>query len=174
MPIPCESTPRRSVRTMSPAVTSAIGRDIFMATSAVTMNSWSRVWLTRIADSAMDRSPVVGGLEPGDLDAAVLDLVAAIDGGQHRGDALDRPGVGQRAGVDRAEPDRPAELGHGVLGVGVPAADEQIAVDRLVELGQLVSGDVVDRKSTRLNSSHLVISYAVFCLKKKKKKKPTH
>src|SRR5947199_9347529 len=28
-----------------------------------------------------------------------------------------------------------------------------------------------DRKSTRLNSSHLGISYAVFCLKKKKKKK---
>src|SRR3989454_7231533 len=31
----------------------------------------------------------------------------------------------------------------------------------------------VDRKSTRLNSSHLVISYAVFCLKKKKKKDTT-
>src|SRR5947207_7182241 len=30
-----------------------------------------------------------------------------------------------------------------------------------------------DRKSTRLNSSHTVISYAVFCLKKKKKKKNT-
>src|SRR5256885_2696404 len=30
---------------------------------------------------------------------------------------------------------------------------------------------VQDRKSTRLNSSHLVISYAVFCLKKKKKNK---
>src|SRR5262245_62761214 len=29
---------------------------------------------------------------------------------------------------------------------------------------------VLDRKSTRLNSSHLGISYAVFCLKKKKKK----
>src|SRR2546426_10654693 len=29
-------------------------------------------------------------------------------------------------------------------------------------------GHLVDRKSTRLNSSHLVISYAVFCLKKKK------
>src|SRR5688500_20117309 len=29
----------------------------------------------------------------------------------------------------------------------------------------------LDRKSTRLNSSHLVISYAVFCLKKKKIKK---
>src|SRR5205807_10296368 len=33
--------------------------------------------------------------------------------------------------------------------------------------------DRLDRKSTRLNSSHLVISYAVFCLKKKKKKKLT-
>ena len=31
----------------------------------------------------------------------------------------------------------------------------------------------VDRKSTRLNSSHQIISYAVFCLKKKKKKKHT-
>src|SRR5256885_10229681 len=29
---------------------------------------------------------------------------------------------------------------------------------------------VLDRKSTRLNSSHLVISYAVFCLKKKRNK----
>src|SRR2546426_9127842 len=32
----------------------------------------------------------------------------------------------------------------------------------------------IDRKSTRLNSSHLVISYAVFCLKKKKKKSSTN
>src|SRR5690625_6467397 len=34
-------------------------------------------------------------------------------------------------------------------------------------LGQELSGAVVDRKSTRLNSSHVAISYAVFCLKKK-------
>src|SRR2546426_8736319 len=34
-----------------------------------------------------------------------------------------------------------------------------------------VKESYTDRKSTRLNSSHLVISYAVFCLKKKKKKK---
>src|SRR2546426_3366880 len=33
-----------------------------------------------------------------------------------------------------------------------------------------VGRDRGDRKSTRLNSSHLVISYAVFCLKKKKNK----
>src|ERR1022692_4789016 len=31
-----------------------------------------------------------------------------------------------------------------------------------------------DRKSTRLNSSHLVISYAVFCLKKKTAPEPVH
>src|SRR5690554_7455042 len=33
---------------------------------------------------------------------------------------------------------------------------------------------MIDRKSTRLNSSHVRISYAVFCLKKKKKKKKKH
>src|SRR5690348_17698568 len=33
-----------------------------------------------------------------------------------------------------------------------------------------IIGDITDRKSTRLNSSHPSISYAVFCLKKKKKK----
>src|SRR5437870_8954264 len=33
----------------------------------------------------------------------------------------------------------------------------------------LTRGRITDRKSTRLNSSHVAISYAVFCLKKKKK-----
>src|SRR2546427_3727403 len=50
----------------------------------------------------------------------------------------------------------------------------RLTVDRTVararELAQLGVGD---RKSTRLNSSHSQISYAVFCLKKKKKKAPT-
>src|SRR5256885_6872484 len=36
-----------------------------------------------------------------------------------------------------------------------------------VKLGYVVGLAWADRKSTRLNSSHLVISYAVFCLKKK-------
>src|SRR5438874_13484992 len=40
-----------------------------------------------------------------------------------------------------------------------------------VELIQVALRAVGDRKSTRLNSSHVEISYAVFCLKKKKKKK---
>src|SRR5437773_9059328 len=33
------------------------------------------------------------------------------------------------------------------------------------DLGDAVGGALVDRKSTRLNSSHITISYAVFCLK---------
>src|SRR5690625_6946577 len=39
--------------------------------------------------------------------------------------------------------------------------------------GEVLVGEVAkrDRKSTRLNSSHVAISYAVFCLKKKKKNK---
>src|SRR5207244_13241615 len=44
-------------------------------------------------------------------------------------------------------------------GLDLPASDHQGAEE------------ILDRKSTRLNSSHQIISYAVFCLKKKKKKK---
>src|SRR5688500_19457379 len=43
------------------------------------------------------------------------------------------------------------------------------------DIGTLViTGFPSDRKSTRLNSSHLVISYAVFCLKKKKTTQKAH
>src|SRR5205807_9570061 len=42
------------------------------------------------------------------------------------------------------------------------------ACARLVPVAPVPRGSRADRKSTRLNSSHLVISYAVFCLKKKK------
>src|SRR5437773_8415453 len=38
------------------------------------------------------------------------------------------------------------------------------------KVAQLEGVKIIDRKSTRLNSSHITISYAVFCLKKKKKK----
>src|SRR5438034_5700145 len=40
-------------------------------------------------------------------------------------------------------------------------------------ISERFSGRLRDRKSTRLNSSHTVISYAVFCLKKKKNTKTT-
>src|SRR3989449_2240365 len=47
-----------------------------------------------------------------------------------------------------------------------------LETQQLLELGiQIADALDADRKSTRLNSSHGYISYAVFCLKKKKKKK---
>src|SRR3712207_7873193 len=62
------------------------------------------------------------------------------------------------------------QLGEGALDLAPHAADGD-AEDALTALEQV--DDLVvaraDRKSTRLNSSHANISYAVFCLKKKKK-----
>src|SRR5438034_9182795 len=45
---------------------------------------------------------------------------------------------------------------------------DSLAQDRRLEIASSAPALVRDRKSTRLNSSHTVISYAVFCLKKKK------
>src|SRR3712207_7913097 len=58
--------------------------------------------------------------------------------------------------------------------LGVEVVDERgegvpVALDGLVAAG-VGAQDGRDRKSTRLNSSHANISYAVFCLKKKKKR----
>src|SRR3712207_8663223 len=70
--------------------------------------------------------------------------------------------------LDRA----PTLLGHGFVKAGVDhkgagSADDgpHEVVDRLASLVRVLCAD---RKSTRLNSSHANISYAVFCLKKKK------
>src|SRR3712207_7295351 len=68
----------------------------------------------------------------------------------------------RRAGADVAEAQHGGAVGdHG----------DRVALDRQ-------PADVLDRKSTRLNSSHANISYAVFCLKKKKtsnsKTSPSH
>src|SRR5947208_5755054 len=46
-----------------------------------------------------------------------------------------------------------------------------LAMHRWCRRSRTRSPRPADRKSTRLNSSHQIISYAVFCLKKKKKKK---
>src|SRR5437588_4700279 len=57
-------------------------------------------------------------------------------------------------------------------GARAAGAGDQVRGDvEIVDEVDVVDGSVEDRKSTRLNSSHTVISYAVFCLKKKTKKK---
>src|SRR2546426_458232 len=74
-----------------------------------------------------------------------------------------RSGEGDRAHAEKIFPS--AKL-HEVL----PEADYVlIAAPETAETRHLLGAAEIDRKSTRLNSSHLVISYAVFCLKKKKK-----
>ena len=62
------------------------------------------------------------------------------------------------------------------LGMAAVAQPPQVQISQGVIAGKTI-GEVdaffnmpLDRKSTRLNSSHVVISYAVFCLKKKKKR----
>src|SRR2546427_1173064 len=54
-----------------------------------------------------------------------------------------------------------------VASQGAAGTQPQPNTDRRIKISQ-------DRKSTRLNSSHSQISYAVFCLKKKKKTKKCH
>src|SRR5260221_10534442 len=73
-----------------------------------------------------------------------------------------------------AQLDRPQRAGQCIRGGGVTDRPRESRMDNpqievVRELRERL-GDR-DRKSTRLNSSHTVISYAVFCLKKKKKKK---
>src|SRR2546430_11242272 len=65
---------------------------------------------------------------------------------------------------DRSRLGRPGERDDGDLGV----LHHRLADDRALSVDQL------DRKSTRLNSSHSQISYAVFCLKKKTKNMINH
>src|SRR3712207_8504490 len=72
-----------------------------------------------------------------------------------RSTGVGQPGVqGHQRGLDRERDEEPEE--QQLLHVGVD-----------VQPAQRVEGERADRKSTRLNSSHANISYAVFCLKKK-------
>src|SRR5207244_11103853 len=60
-----------------------------------------------------------------------------------------------------------------VIGVVEPGAERASACSKVHKVVVIATEATVrDRKSTRLNSSHQIISYAVFCLKKKKKKQP--
>src|SRR5690606_41533393 len=62
-----------------------------------------------------------------------------------------------------------AARGHGKAGqpdVGQAVVDQ---AGGAADVGEVEAFIGIDRKSTRLNSSHVKISYAVFCLKKKKK-----
>src|SRR5690554_7475389 len=79
--------------------------------------------------------------------------------------------------LDRIVPQFRVQEGQGQQGFDLGGEGEMASV--VIEVKRLftqaipckkqAAGSLVDRKSTRLNSSHVRISYAVFCLKKKKK-----
>src|SRR5438132_2585368 len=57
---------------------------------------------------------------------------------------------------------------HGIVGISGDKVGISLQCVALQSQSIAFLRDTLDRKSTRLNSSHTVISYAVFCLKKKK------
>src|SRR3712207_7528471 len=66
-----------------------------------------------------------------------------------------------RAGPTRAATERWLER------IGMPYDDLHCSYDKVTRCVELGIDVLIDRKSTRLNSSHANIPYAVFCLKKK-------
>src|SRR5690625_6946088 len=72
--------------------------------------------------------------------------------------------------LKKARGDSAEEIG--IAGVD-PGEILAAKTDGLANLDDLGNAEATDRKSTRLNSSHVAISYAVFCLKKKNKRQDT-
>src|SRR5437879_7349664 len=116
-----------------------------------------RVWRARRTKKACQRKP---------LGTAVV----RIDGEEAapRIQAERQPGIKIRAPNPRSFLAFEGEL---LPGITVAFDAWQVKLKKMI-----FQMDFADRKSTRLNSSHRCISYAVFCLKKKKKtnKKTTH
>src|SRR6266498_4985058 len=85
---------------------------------------------------------------------------------------VERSRQGNRSLCTRASQPLPSQRCH----LRCPLARPSACSRPLFLRCQLAISPHGDRKSTRLNSSHVRISYAVFCLKKKKKKRqpPTH
>src|SRR5688500_8191733 len=106
------------------------------------------------------------------LVAAFIAVPAAAETKPALGDEIFQPSVGQ-AGKDVIWVPTPDTLVTRMLTAAkvtkddivfdLGSGDGKIAIAAAKQFGAKA-----DRKSTRLNSSHLVISYAVFCLKKKK------
>src|SRR5437870_7519440 len=69
----------------------------------------------------------------------------------------------------RSDIKSPEELRGKTIATGRPGAFADTMVRYILRAKLGLMPDREDRKSTRLNSSHVAISYAVFCLKKKKK-----
>src|SRR5204863_2376682 len=97
--------------------------------------------------------------KPNKQDASVVDVFELVINGQEIAPAyseLNDPVVQRERLLHQAQ-GHAEKLDEDFLGVPLRLVQQALALE--------------DRKSTRLNSSHVEISYAVFCLKKKKKQK---
>src|SRR5438309_4850579 len=110
-----------------------------------------------LVEVARDGSEKVGG-------NFVAEVFALIDG------------LTERVGMMRDVVHQPLQLRRAIGGAEVRFLQSRLrrnfagrAIGNSPQSGDALSDGVRDRKSTRLNSSHSSISYAVFCLKKKKK-----
>src|SRR5690625_4768226 len=129
--------------------------------------------------------------ELNDDQLAIADLAGRIFGEQvtdeslrHRSPGIDRPLWELLAASGLTAASLPEEAGGSAMGqlelalmleaqgrslAPVPLGISSVSALALAEFGQPAEARRwLDRKSTRLNSSHVAISYAVFCLKKKK------
>src|SRR5690606_29516992 len=79
------------------------------------------------------------------------------------------PGTAARAAAHRPVP--ASERRQHAMNMDRYHHDHAAILEQIDTLRSLSRAGVRDRKSTRLNSSHVKISYAVFCLKKKKEQK---
>src|SRR5437870_10640058 len=68
-------------------------------------------------------------------------------------------GIARVYGLEKVMSGEMISFPHNVFGIALNLQED--------EVGAVLLGEYKDRKSTRLNSSHVAISYAVFCLKKK-------
>src|SRR5256885_3216300 len=134
---------------------------------AVRLISWGLCWSSSLSHMILQpevsthsrdsvQFPYVFGIYLGCADATAGDPRVAPAQRGHPS-PTERP-----PGVEAADPRR-REHRRQPSGNGGPASRSRLRRERPREPMRR------DRKSTRLNSSHLVISYAVFCLKKKKK-----
>src|SRR5688500_12683253 len=114
--------------------------------------------------------PLLGGarrlVRPPLLDGPAHRLEAALSYETHEHDVLvvGAGGAGLRAAIEASA----AGVAVGLLCKSLLGKAHTVMAEGGIAAALANTDDREDRKSTRLNSSHLVISYAVFCLKKKK------
>src|SRR5690348_17987161 len=106
---------------------------------------------------------IQGHLEP---DLAVRWNCKAGKCGSCSAEVNGRPRLTCKTRMDSLPQDKPITV--------LPMKSFPIIKDLVTDVSWNYSVNKKDRKSTRLNSSHPSISYAVFCLKKKKPKQPIH